>query len=466
MSKKILAGFLVLALMVGALVGCAQTPTSTTPAGTTTKAGTTPVGTTAAPTTAAPTTAGTTAAPKATMRFATGSLTSDQTGAVTKSLIAVFKKNNPNVTLNIEEYQGNDLIPAINTAIAADNCPDVFTFWRPESGWNVPAYVKAGAIADLTALSQTPAFKDTFPEFAMRTAKQIDGIVYCIPQRSYYDVFLVNKVVFDKFKIPLPTTWDALVSACAALKANGIIPWTNTTGALLDDSSRHLNNILNRVVGNTKALKLMGGTASWLDADVMPALQAFVAICANNGPPDQSALSQTQAISKYLNTGAAAMMLDNNGGNTNIPATAQANLIAMEFPILPGGVEKTSSTEADVTTLCYASAKSYKDTNKKGYIDALITTLCDKTAAKAYVEQANVLVPHLGLTIDQSFITPLVLQANAIAEKQIGNKWLLSFVSADNRSSFRDAINEVWYGKMNAQQLADALQKGLYGKTN
>ncbi len=403
---------------------------------------------------------------KVTLRFATGSLV-DRGGTVTKGLLASYLEKNPNVTITIEEYQGNDLITAINTAIMAKNTPDVFTFWRPESGWNVPSYARSGALADLTELSKNPALKDVFPEYAWRTAKQIDGIVYCIPRTSYFDEFVVHKTVFDKNGIPMPTTWDALVNAVKALKSKNIIPWVNTTGPLLDDSSRLFFNILNRVVGNEKALKLMGGTESWLAPDVQPALEYTVAVAANNGPPDQSVLSTSQAIAKYLNTGAAGMFLNNNGQiNTAVSTAVMPDLVALPFPATPVIVEKGSSTEADVTNLVYASSVAYKDPVKKPYIDELIIKLCDKAAGKAYIEQAGQTVPHLGLNVNTSLVAKFILDANAIAEKQIGNKWLLSYISADNRNSFREVINNVWYGKLDAKQMAEALQKALYGKPN
>ncbi len=404
--------------------------------------------------------------PKVTLRFATGSLV-DRGGTVTKGLLASYMEKNPNVTITIEEYQGNDLITAINTAIMAKNTPDVFTFWRPESGWNVPSYARSGALADLTELSKNPAIKDLFPDYAWRTAKQIDGIVYCIPRTSYFDEFVVNRTLFDKNGIPMPNTWDALLNAVKALKSKNIIPWVNTTGPLLDDSSRLFFNILNRVVGNEKALKLMGGTESWLAADVLPALEYTVAVAANNGPPDQSVLSTSQAIAKYLNTGAAGMFLNNNGQiNTAVSTAVMPDLVALPFPATPVIVEKSSSTEADVTNLVYASSVSYKDAVKRPYIDELIIKLVDKAAAKAYMEQAGQTVPHVGLEFNKSLVAKFILDANAIAEKQVGNKWLLSYISADNRNSFREVINNVWYGKLDAKQMAEALQKALYGKPN
>lgn len=83
-----------------------------------------------------------------TIRFATQSM--DRETSVRYSVLEQFQKDYPNVTLEIEESPGNDLITKINTDVMGDNTPDMFTFWRPESKWNVDKYIEKGAIADLT----------------------------------------------------------------------------------------------------------------------------------------------------------------------------------------------------------------------------------------------------------------------------------------------------------------------------
>jgi ABC-type glycerol-3-phosphate transport system substrate-binding protein len=254
------------------------------------------------------------------------------------------------------------------------------------------------------------------------------------------------------------------MAAVPALKKNGVIPWQITTAPLLDSASRLLFNILNRMVGNERALGLFAGTEHWTDRDVFTGLQYFVTLAAGNGPPDSNVLNQAQSIAKYLSTGNAGMLLENNGGNTNIDPAILNDLVAIEFPIIPGGFEKESSTEKDVTNLVYASAREYANSNKKDYIDRLIIMLANRDAAKAYLEQSNQIVPHLGLEIDSTFIHPLNIQAMQTAEKQPGRKWLLSFVAADNRSVFRDACDEVWYGNMTAEQFRDAMEAHFYGK--
>ncbi|HUZ17395.1 MAG TPA: ABC transporter substrate-binding protein [Spirochaetia bacterium] len=402
-----------------------------------------------------------------TLRFATQNLV-DPMGIVTKGILASFDKKNPNVTLSIEEAAGNNLITLVNTEIMAGDTPDVFTYWRPESGWNVPSYVKAGDLANLTALSQTPALKNIFPAYAMKTAKEVDNTVYAIPRTNYFIEFLVNKDIFNKYNIPLPTSWQNLVNAIPQLKAHGIIPWAESSIFNQDDSARPLNAILDRVFGNKGALALMDGKAHWTNnPKVLTALKYFITIAANDGPPDESVLSIGQSVAKYLNTGKAAMVLDNVGTvDLQLTKAIEPSLEALPFPLTPVTVEKTPSAEADVTNLVYASAKSYKDPAKRAHIDELITDLCDQAAATSYAEDAQQVVPQLGLNLNTSLIPKIMLDAEAVQAKEPGDKWLLSFMSNEAKGKWRDIVDNVWYGKLtDPTVMASELDAGLYGKS-
>lgn len=404
---------------------------------------------------------------KVTLTFATQNMT-DPMGVVTKGILAEYEDANPSVTLNIEEAPGNDLITLVNTQIMAGNTPDVFTYWRPEAGWNVPSYVKAGDLANLTALSRTPALKNLFPTYAWRTASEVDNTVYAIPRTNYFIEFLINKDIFAKYDIPLPTTWNRLVNAVQQLKANGVIPWAESALSNQDDSARPLNAILDRVFGNKVALQYMDGQLHWTNNPKMQtALGYFISIAANDGPPDASVLNIGQAVAKYFDTGKAAMVLDNVGTvDLNLTKAIEPSLMVLPFPLTPVTVEKTPSAEADVTNLVYASAKSYADPVKRKYIDSLITALVDRSAATKYVEDAQQVVPQLGLHLNNSLIPQILIDAEKVQAKEPADKWLLSYMSNGAKSSWRDTVDKVWFGELtNPAVMAGELEAGLYGKS-
>lgn len=399
-----------------------------------------------------------------TIRFATQSMDRETSGIY--AVLDQFQKDYPNVTLEIEESPGNDLITKINADVMGDNTPDMFTFWRPESKWNVDKYIEKGAIADLTDwVNEDDFFTDLFPEYAWKTATVNDRI-YCIPKANFYIEFLVNKEVFEQNGLEVPTDWEKLVTACNTLRENGIVPWTVDTKEGLDDSSRIFNAIINRAVGNAKGLELLKGNESFQQEDVIRALDYFLEVVVGNAPEDAAVLDYSQAITKYLNTGKSAMILGNALQiDVNLTDDILDKLVALDLPLTPVSVIDKPSLEQDLTQLVYIGAAGYDDPNKQPYLKELMKRLTSRETAKKYVEEERGVAPHLGLDIDESKITDLQKQASAIAENSNGDKWLLSFAKAGPVDEFRRIINEAWGGKYaDGAALAKALDDVLYGK--
>lgn len=399
-----------------------------------------------------------------TIRFATQSMDREISGIY--AVLEQFQKDYPNVTLEIEESPGNDLITKINTDVMGDNTPDMFTFWRPESKWNVDKYIEKGAIADLTDwVDSEEFFDDLFPEFAWNTAT-VNGRIYCIPKVSFYVEFLVNKEIFDEYDLDLPTDWEKLVTACETLDENGVIPWAVDTKEGLDDSSRLFNAIINRAVGNEKGLKLLQGEESFQQEDVLRALEYFMETSTGYAPEDAAVLEYDQAITKYLNTGKAAMILGNATQiDVNLTDEILEKLVAIDFPLTPEAVIDKPSAEQDLTQLVYIGADGWNDPEKQPYLQELMKRLVSKETAKKYVEEERGIVPHLGLEIDESKISALQKQASELAENCDGDKWLLSYAKSGPVDEFRRVINASWDGKYgSAEELAEALDEALYGK--
>ena len=108
----------------------------------------------------------------------------------------------------------------------------------------------------------------------------------------------------------------------------------------------------------------------------------------------------------------------------------------------------------------YASAKSYADPAKKDAIVELIHALTSRDAAKIYAEVDRAIIPHLGVTLDESKVHPLQQQAADLAYSAESCKWMLSMTSSDVVDDFRLTINAVWFGEITtpedlAQRLDD-----------
>lgn len=400
---------------------------------------------------------------KVTIRFATGALNE---GSAIGILLDEFTAENPNVTIELEEAPGNDLIYKINTDIMADNCPDVFTYWRPETKWDFDTYISVGAIADLSELKDSEHFQGMYPEYAWETGT-VDGVVRGIPRVNFYTCFIVNRTLFEELGLELPTDWDKLVAACEGLYAAGYIPWATDTGENLDDASRLFNAVIEATVGNARGLSLMQGLESWQQEDVIEALGYFMQVAkAGYCPEDASVLTDSTVISKYLNTGRAGMLI-NNAGQVwyNMPFEVMDDFEALNFPLTPTTQVDGPFNELDLTNLIYVSAKSWEDPLRKEVITKLIEKLTSREAAKMYAEIDRSIIPNLDVELDESLVHPLQSQAADLAYAAESCKWMLSKTSSDVVDDFRLTINGVWYGEFEtAEQLAERLDENLFGK--
>ena len=401
---------------------------------------------------------------KITIRFATQDV---RDGYGLDILLKEYVAEHPNVNLQLEEAPSNDLITKINADIQANNCPDVFTYWRPEPRWDFDKFIAMDAIADLGELKNSDFYRGMFPDYAWNTGT-VNGMVVGVPRQSFYTAFLINKDIFAKEGIEPPTDWNRLARACEQLSAKGYIVWSTNTREGRDDASRLFNAAVEAHIGNEKGLRLMQGLESWQQPDVIEALGYFMQVCkAGYAPEDSSVIDDIIMLNKYFNTGRAGMVVQNASQVwNNIPFAIRDQFNAYQFPLTPNSRISRPFNELDLTNLVYASKRGFNDPAKKQAIIDLIHKITDRRAAKLYVEGLDSsIVPHLGVTFDESKSRPVQNKAQSLANAADSYKWMLSRTSSTVVDNFRQTINGVWYGEFSSpQQLARRLDDNLYGK--
>ena len=110
----------------------------------------------------------------------------------------------------------------LRVALGSPEAPDVFFNW---GGGNLQEYVDAGRVEDLTPLlEEDPALRDSFLPSVLEAA-QLDGRYYGLPMRGVQPVAMYyNQEVLDAAGVQVPQTWDELLTAVDALKAQGVTP--------------------------------------------------------------------------------------------------------------------------------------------------------------------------------------------------------------------------------------------------
>jgi raffinose/stachyose/melibiose transport system substrate-binding protein len=393
-----------------------------------------------------------------TLTFATNQITTENNGTtpVFKQLISEFEKENPGVHIQLEEAQSTALQPLIQLGFASHNVPDIFNFWRPQPAFNMNNYIASGELANLTSLAQTPSVKDEFAASSWATAT-VNGKVWGIPLTNYSIPLVVNKAVFAEAGLPLPTTWQLLVSDVPKLKAKGFIPWTVSTESTDQSDDRLLDYVLDREIGNQAALNLFEGKGSFTSPQVEKALSDYFSISAGYGPPDAAALDDNAAIAKYYNTGKSAMILTNNVYLTTISPSAAKTSEVIPFPVIPGGEETTPYMEKDLTTLMYASTAALSNPTTGPLVKKFLTMATDSQMEQSLANN-DVLAAATNVKTDPAKAGQLFTQIQTVTSAEPEDKWLGNARTPSQQQSFYPIMAEQWSGSFSVSSFASQLQ--------
>src|SRR5215210_8706932 len=134
--------------------------------------------------------------------------------------VADFQTANPNVTIEAQSIQNEELDGKLQTALNSGSAPDIF-FQR--GGGKMAAMVEAGQVKDITD-AITPETKQALGEAALASA-QIDGKTYSVPVSILPGGLWYSKDLFKKAGVDAtPTTMDELNAAVSKLKGQGVAP--------------------------------------------------------------------------------------------------------------------------------------------------------------------------------------------------------------------------------------------------
>jgi ABC-type glycerol-3-phosphate transport system substrate-binding protein len=393
-----------------------------------------------------------------TLTFATNQITSQNSGTTPafKQLISEFEKENPGVHIQLEEAQNTALQPLIQVAFASRNVPDIFNFWRPQPAFNMNNYIASGELGDLTSLAQTPAIKSEFAASSWTTAT-VNGKVWGLPLTNYSVPLVVNKAVFAKAGLPLPTTWQLLVSDVPKLKAKGFIPWTVSTESTDQSDDRLLDYVLDRELGNQVALGLFKGKGSFTSPQAEKALSDYFSVSAGYGPPDAAALDDNSAIAKYYNTGKSAMIITNSAYLPSVAGSAAKSSEVIPFPVIPGGEEASPHMEKDLTTLMYASTAALANPSKAPLVRKFLT-MASGTQMEQSLADDDVLAAATNIKVNPAKAGQLFADVQTITSDEQEDKWLGNARTPSQQQSFYPVMAEQWAGSLSATSFASQLE--------
>ena len=380
------------------------------------------------------------------LRFATSYAGMHPMTQPVRAIIDQYRKYYPNVTIAVEESPGDAQMTRIKLDASSDRLPDVFNYWRLDPGFGLDQIAHAGKLADLTAWTHAdPFFAGLYDAYSWRTAT-LDGKVYGVPINMFYVEFLANKTVFDRAGVAVPTDWPSLLAAVKGLKAKGEIPWAISIGKD-SEGGRIYNAVVNRMVGNPRALRMHAGTEPINVPEMVRAAELLAELVIGNVPQDAIAIGNDSVYAKYVNNNRGGLIMDGSWVTPVIKPEIQANMVVLSFPLIPGGTETQQSAERDLTSLWYVSAKAMADADRRPYVQELVRRLSSRAAEKTYAEEGRQPIAALGVQVDPAKYGRLAWAAQTQALNTPADKWIPSVMTPTRRAQFEPLLGEFLSGK-------------------
>lgn len=123
----------------------------------------------------------------------------------------------PNVTIEIEAMQHEDMVTQLEAAFQSGNVPDIY---MERGGGELRQHVEAGLTKDISELAA-----DTIDKLGGSVAGwQVDGKTYGLPFSLGVVGFWYNTQIWADAGVEPPATWDEFYTVIDTLKSQGIAP--------------------------------------------------------------------------------------------------------------------------------------------------------------------------------------------------------------------------------------------------
>lgn len=135
------------------------------------------------------------------------------------AVVKGFSVENPDVDVKVNTFDTEGYKTSIRNFLSAEP-PDVVTWY---AGHRMAPFVDAGLFEDVSDIWAKNGLDQSLKSAA--PAMTLNGKKWGIPYTYYAWGIYYRKDIFAKLGIEPPTTWKALLDACAKLKVNGVTPF-------------------------------------------------------------------------------------------------------------------------------------------------------------------------------------------------------------------------------------------------
>lgn len=160
-----------------------------------------------------------------------------------RKIIEGFQEENKDIRIIDKSICGEEFLFTLKTDFAQGNDPDIFGLWP---GSDIRNLVNAGKVADLTeVINEDKQWKNSFGKDAWGY-DTIDNKIYGVPCEIIYEGLFLNRDLFQKYNVKVPSTYEELKDAVRIFNENDIIPISYNSTA---EGTYIYQNIVSKIGG-------------------------------------------------------------------------------------------------------------------------------------------------------------------------------------------------------------------------
>lgn len=280
------------------------------------------------------------------------------------SLTDDYKKQNPNLTIEMEVVPSDSLNKQVKVYIASGDTPDLFSY---DSGAPLLELINGNAVVNIETEFTKMGIMDVFDEGAISLLKKLvdDKGLYALPMGMNLEGIWYNKKIFSDNNLQVPTTWDQLLEVCKTLKSNNIQPFA-AGGKDKWPLTRYINAYVMRKMGVDAMGKASKGELSYTDPGFVEAADQLSEMAkAGYFGEGVNTVDNAAATLMFL-TGKVAMMYNGSWmlADLNNPDKNQLgeDVGFFSVPTVNGGVGTLSDYSVNCGTILAIGQQKYDDT--------------------------------------------------------------------------------------------------------
>lgn len=363
-------------------------------------------------------------------------------------MIEKFQETHPNIEFQRDAQSIDNLRPIVQTALGADNGPDIIYY---DTG---PGY--AGVLANaglLLPLDDAYAANGWNDRIFAWTKERVTfgGKTYGIGNELEFIGVYYNKNIFDELGVVEPQTYEEFLQICEKAKAAGYTPIAFADGPKWP-AYHQFSIMANNIAGKEKLDNILFGDGSWNDPDIVKAIQTFFVDMNQAGYflQDTTAISYEDGNAVFY-AGQAAMHITGTWLLSEMSNNAEDFEVGFFFfpsiegkPVMPPG---------GMGSGYFINAKTQHPAEAIEFLDFIFS----EAGGKIWLEDLSIIPPIPVPTTDLN-LTPLMKFAvDAITTVPLG--YNIDVLAGDNFNSTQgDGYQAVLLGLKTPEQLVVELQ--------